>query len=122
MANLKQELHHFEQLSQDLVRFFMLSSAFGVMLSKRIILYGCPMDVLIPMADVMRKQLIDREDVTISILEQSSIPLIASDSYYIDIGYFVAHASRAELFGLYASRPSFAQDVAQQISRNSILA
>ena len=96
MRNQKVEIHELEQLSRELVRYFLSIHRYGLILPKRILLYGCPDELMTLMANIMKEELAGGKDITISIVNRSCLPTINSDGYYIDVGYFIGHAYGAE--------------------------
>ena|SRR6478672_1457949 len=79
-------------LSRDLVRDFLPGDDFGVRLPTQIVLYGCPRDVLILMKYLMKKELAERNGVSISVRRHASTAFrLTNNCYYIDLGYFVGH-------------------------------
>jgi hypothetical protein len=100
MRNQKERRQNLEQLSRELARYFLSIHGYGVIIPKRILLYGCPNEVMTLMANIMKEELTGREDVTVSILSRCNGPFVDGEGYYIDVAYFVGGACRAETSSL----------------------
>ena len=110
MRDQKEDSHDLEQLSRELVRYFLSIHGYGVILPKRILLYGCPDEVMTLMANVMKEEL---TDITISILGRSCAPSINGEGYYIDVAYFIGRACRAET-------PSIVEETSQRLTMSEV--
>jgi hypothetical protein len=99
-VGMHSQTRHFlrlRDLSRDLVRDFLVSDAFEVSLPKRIVLYGCPRQVLLLMRYVMRKELAGQESVSVSVRSHGTAASeLTNDCYYIDVGYFLSPYSASE--------------------------
>ena len=85
-------LLHLRELSRDLVSDFLVSDALDISLPQRIVLYGCPRQVLLLMRYLMRKELVGQESVSVAVrCHATAASELTNDCYYVDVGYFLAH-------------------------------
>jgi hypothetical protein len=91
MNDQRRNVPHLSELSRELARNFLLIHRYDIGVPKRIILYGCPTELMLYIANAMGEEFAGRIEVTITVLSRSVISHVDSDAYCIDVGYFVAH-------------------------------
>ena len=93
----EKEILLLRELSRDLVRDFLLAEGFAVNLPEQIVLYGCPRHILLLMTYLMKKEFAEQSGVSIKVrAHTATASAVPSDSYCIDVGYFVGHTFRAK--------------------------
>jgi hypothetical protein len=92
---MRDQTEDIQRLSRELVHDFLLINGYGFTLPKRIILYGCPKEVMDFMINVMEEELASRKDITVSTRGRFGVSSMGDEGYYIDVGYFIGNVSRA---------------------------